>query len=202
MFVDFRQGAGFVALALLLGCSEPGVLAPPADVTRARYVSSEPPYIALVTNVNTRSGSGDHSALIVNGSQRVVFNPAGTWVHPKAPERNDVHYGLSEGMLDWFIDYHARETYRVEIQRIEVSRKVADLAIKAAEREGPVGPARCTLSITDVLRQTPGFEDFPRALLPNRAQRAFGQYPGVSFEVFTDDSPGDRSDLNGQTPVL
>ncbi|MCV6597181.1 MAG: hypothetical protein OIF40_08895 [Mangrovicoccus sp.] len=189
-------------VALLMGCAQPVVFAPQQELTQARYVSNEPPYIALVTNVNTRSGSGDHSALIINGSERVVFNPAGTWLHPKAPERNDVHYGFSEGMRAWFIDYHARETYRVEIQRINVSRAVADRALAAAEQAGPVGPARCTLSITDVLRQTPGFEDFPRTLFPNQAKKAFAAYPGVSTEIFTDDSPGDRSDLDGKAPRL
>ena len=178
------------------------MIAPAEEVARFRYVANDPPYIALVTNVNTRSGSGDHSALIINGSERVVFNPAGTWRHPKAPERNDLHYGFSEGMRDWFIDYHARETYRVEIQSIDVSLEAADRAIAAAAAEGPVGPARCTLSITDVLRQTPGFEEFPRVILPNRAKRAFATYPGVTTEVFTDDSPDDRSDLTGASPQL
>lgn len=189
-------------LAMVSACADPAIIAPEEEVQRYRYVSNEPPYIALVTNVNTRSGSGDHSALIINGSQRVVFNPAGSWLHPKAPERKDVHYGFSKGMREWFIDYHARETYRVEIQRIYVSREAADIAIAAAEREGPVGPARCTLSITDVLRQTPGFEDFPRKILPNRAKQAFAKYPGVTTEIFYDDSPGNRSDLEGVVPEV
>lgn len=195
----FLLGA-VLALSGLSACTQPAIIAPQEDVLRYRYVSSEQPYIALVTNVNTRSGSGDHSALIINGSERVVFNPAGTWLHPKAPERNDLHYGFSEGMRDWFIDYHARETYRVEIQTIPVTRETADRALAAAQTAGPVGPARCTLSITDVLRQTPGFESFPRVLLPNRAKKAFASYPGVTTEVFFDDSPGDRSDLSAPTP--
>lgn len=192
-------GAG-LALALLSACADPAINAPEADVARYRYVSSQDPYIALVTNVNTRTGTGDHSALIINGSERVVFNPAGTWLHPKAPERADLHYGFSESMRDWFIDYHARETYRVEIQTIPVSRAAADRALAAAQQAGPVGPARCTLSIAEVLRQTPGFESFPRVLLPIRASRAFADYPGVTTEIFTDDSPGDRSDLTGSPP--
>jgi hypothetical protein len=190
-----------IALAVA-ACTQPAVLAPDADVARHRYVSDDAPYIALVTNVNTRSGSGDHSALIINGSERVVFNPAGTWLHPDAPERNDVHYGFSEGMRAWFIDYHARETYRVEIQTIPVSRAAADRALRAAEAEGPVGPARCTLSIAEVLRQTPGFEGFPRTLLPNRAKAAFARYPGVETQIYLDDSPGDRSDLRGTPPEV
>lgn len=189
-------------LALLSACTDPAIIAPAEEVARYRYVSNEAPYIALVTNVNTRSKSGDHSALIINGSERVVFNPAGTWLHPKAPERNDLHYGFSNGMRDWFIDYHARETYRVEIQKIEVSREVADIALAAAQQAGPVGPARCTLSITEVLRQTPGFEGFPRVILPNRAKKAFAEYPGVTTEIHYDDSPGDRSDLKNAAPGI
>ena len=190
------------ALAVLSACTQPAIVAPEAEVLQARYVSDEAPYIALVTNVNTRSGTGDHSALIINGSERVVFNPAGTWRHPLAPEQNDLHYGFSEGMRDWFIDYHARETYNVEIQKIPVSRATADRALTAAKGAGPVGPARCTLSIADVLRQTPGFESFPRVLFPNRAKAAFAQYPGLTTEIFVDDSPGDRSDLTGAAPEV
>ncbi|MEM8957552.1 MAG: hypothetical protein AAGC86_07030 [Pseudomonadota bacterium] len=191
-----------LAFAALSACTQPAIVAPDVEVRQARYVSDEAPYIALVTNVNTRSGTGDHSALIINGSERVVFNPAGTWRHPLAPEQNDLHYGFSEGMRDWFIDYHARETYRVEIQKIPVSRAAADRALAAAKQAGPVGPARCTLSITDILRQTPGFESFPRVILPNRAKAAFGQYPNVTTEVHLDDSPGDRSDLTGAPPEV
>lgn len=191
-----------LALAVLSACTQPAIVAPDVEVLQSRYISDEAPYIALVTNVNTRSGSGDHSALIINGSERVVFNPAGTWRHPLAPEQNDLHYGFSDGMRDWFIDYHARETYRVEIQKIPVSRATADSALAAAKQAGPVGPARCTLSIAEVLRQTPGFESFPRVLLPNRAKGAFAEYPGVTTQVHLDDSPDDRSDLAGVVPEV
>ena len=103
--------------ALLAGCGAEPVWAPDEAVTRAAYRDTEnPPSITLFTVLNNRSGEGAHSALMINASQRVIFDPAGTWWHRTAPERNDLHYGITPTMLKFYIDYHARETYHVDVQ--------------------------------------------------------------------------------------
>lgn len=39
------------------------------------------PRISLYTMVNNESGAGAHSALVINASQRVIFDPTGTFKH-------------------------------------------------------------------------------------------------------------------------
>ena len=60
--------------------------------------------------IRDSNGSGAHSGLLVNASEQVMFDPAGTWYHPNLPERNDVHFGVTPKMISFYIDYHARVT--------------------------------------------------------------------------------------------
>ena len=189
-----------LCLAVLAGCGGPEVVRPPdpPEVRRAAAHRSGPPaQLALVTNISNTSNGGAHSALIIAAGETVVFNPFGTWSHPAAPEAGDVHYGFGPDMEAWFIDYHARETFRVQVQRVEVPMAVAAEAKRRAEATGDVGPAGCTLAISRVLRGLPGFESFPVTLFPDRARNAFAKMPGVRSTVYVDDSPGDWSDLVG-----
>lgn len=183
-------------LLALTACAQVKPQATQADVARYRYVSDQPASLTLVTSIRNADDSGAHSALIINGPERVVFNPAGSWRHPQAPEQGDVHYGFSPGMEDWFFNYHARITYRIRAQTIEVPPEVADEALALVKQVGAVGPARCTYSISGVLQQLDGFEDFPRTFFPLKASRAFAEYPGVTTKLYTDDSPDDWSDLD------
>lgn len=191
-----------VAAATLWGCgaAEP-VWAPQEEVTRARYEHPGPTSLTLYTVINNGSGAGAHTALLVNGSQRVVFDPAGTFYHPQLPERNDVHYGMSPAALDFYIDYHARVTYHVVEQTIVVSPQVAELALQRVQAYGAVAKAQCAASTSEVLRGIPGFEGMPKTMSPKKLMAAFAQLPGVTERTIYDDSP----DIRGQlvdAPVL
>ncbi len=187
-----------IALVLplfLANCAEP-VWAPDEAVARARYVSDEGPSITLFTVVRKLGGEGAHSGLMINGSQRVMFDPAGTWHHPTVAERNDLHYGITPRMKQFYIDYHARETYDVYEQRVPVSAAVAELAIQRAAANGAVGKALCGNAISDILRGIPGFEGVSKTFFPNKIMRAFAEIPGVVTVVHTD------QDADNNTTVL
>ena len=113
--------AALFALLSLSACGAPSVWASDKSVQEAAYVHDGPPMVTLFTVISKQSGNGAHSGLLINGSQRVMFDPAGTWQHPKLPERNDLHYGITPKMEAFYIDYHARETYDVIKQDIVVS---------------------------------------------------------------------------------
>ena len=67
--------------------------------------------------IGTRKDLDEHAALMINApSQRVLFDPAGTWTHPAAPERHDVFYGFDDQQLYRYTYYHARRTHHVEGQ--------------------------------------------------------------------------------------
>lgn len=183
-----RAIAGLVALAILGACStaEP-TWAPDDKVAAAHYVAAGPKTVTLFTVVNNRSGQGAHSGLLINGSERVLFDPAGTWYHPTVPERNDLHYGITDRMVEFYIDYHARETFRVIQQTVVVSPEVADMIIQRAMAYGAVPKAQCANSVTAILADVPGFEAIGRTWFPNKISEAFGTLPGVTTRVWTDD---------------
>ncbi|MFC3085248.1 hypothetical protein [Tabrizicola soli] len=175
------------ALSGLTACGAQSVWAPEEQVQAARFTSDEPTSITLYTVVNKNSGSGAHSAILVNGSERVIFDPAGTWHHPKLPERNDVHFGMTDKALAFYIDYHARKTYDVIEQKVQVSPEVAELVLRRVEDYGAVPKAMCTQATSSVLRGVPGFQSMPSTWYPKKLADAFGELPGVTTRKITDD---------------
>ena len=182
-----RLVLSLVALLGLTACGAQPVWAPEDQVQAARFVSEEPTYITLYTVINKSSGSGAHSAILVNGSERLIFDPAGTWHHPRLPERNDVHFGMTDKALAFYIDYHARKTYDVIEQKIYVSPEVAEQVLAKVKAYGAVPKAMCTNATSGILRTVPGFESMPATWYPKKLSDAFGQLPGVSERLITDD---------------
>lgn len=175
------------ALVTLSACGAEPKWASDEAVQAARYVHDGPNTVTLFTVINNRSGSGAHSGLMINDSERIMFDPAGTWNHPRVPERNDVHYGITPRIVNFYIDYHARETYRVVEQTVTVSPGVADLVARKVKAYGAVPKAQCTTAISSILRDVPGFESLPRTPFPKRFMDAFGELPGVTTRVIYDE---------------
>jgi len=182
------KALALIALVALGACStaEP-TWAPDDKVAAAHYVAPGPKSITLFTVVNNRNGSGAHSGLLINGSEQVMFDPAGSWHHPNLPERNDVHFGVTEKMVAFYIDYHARETFRVIKQTVVVSPEVANLVLAKAEAYGAVPKAQCANSISTILSGVPGFESLEHTWFPNKLSKEFGKLPGVTYQLYTDD---------------
>ncbi|MDF1620853.1 hypothetical protein [Pseudothioclava nitratireducens] len=174
----------------LAGC-EGGkyVWASDEELQRAAFSTSEPPSVTLYTVVSRRTGNGGHSGLMINGTQRVMFDPSGTWYHPFVPERNDVHYGITERFRKFYIDYHARETFDVIEQTVPVSMQTAELLRAKVQAYGPVGQMYCANSVSDILSDTPGFSPIKRTFFPMKLSEAFGQLPGASFKRYEDGDP-------------
>lgn len=175
------------ALLSLAACGAEPVWAPEERVQAARYVHDGPNTITLFTVVNNRSNAGAHSGLMINDSERIMFDPAGTWNHPRIPERNDVHFGITPRIVDFYIDYHARETFRVVEQTVVVSPGVAALVAQRAKAYGAVPKAQCSRSISEILRGVPGFEVIGSTWYPNRLMDDFAKLPGVTTRVIYDE---------------
>lgn len=191
-----RVSFAVLALALLTACGAGGGSskpdAPDSAIQAARYVPAGPPSVTLFTVVNNRSGSGAHSGLLISGSEQVLFDPAGSFNHPRLPERGDVHYGMNDRMVAFYIDYHARETYRVIEQKITVSPEVAQLVMARAKARGAVPQAYCANSISGILNEVPGFETVGNTFFPNTLSDRFAGLPGVTTRVITDDDADDN----------
>lgn len=186
-----------LALPLVLAaCGAEPKWAPDADVARAFYKDAEPASITVYTVIRTRGGDGGHSSILINGSQRVLFDPAGTWWNPAVPERNDVDYGITPRILEIYIDYHARETYHVVEQKFYVAPEVAEAALRRVQGYGAVPKAMCARSVSDVLSDLPGFQSVPHTFFPTKIMHALQKLPNVQTRTFFD------VDGDGQGPLV
>lgn len=187
-----RALAAAALLPLLAACASNPPPAAPVEVAARAFRADDAPRITLVTAVNNRSGEGGHSAIIVSGSQRVIFDPAGTWRHPTVPERGDVLYGITPTMLDFYTDYHARPTFRVVMQEIAVSPAQAERAIALVEANGPASKATCGIAVSGILREL-GYGEVGRSWFPARIMNDFQRVPGVVRTEIRDDTLDESS---------
>ncbi len=175
-----------------------------AEVQRALYSHHNPFTLSLYTVVRNTGGQGAHAALLINGSHRALFDPAGSWFHRNAPRRGDLHYGMTPQMLDFYENYHARETHHIIVQTIEVPREVADAAIRAAEAQGLVTAAYCTQATAAVLQTLPGFSDIRATWYPTALMEQLASRPGMRTERVYRDNPAENRGLLAaqQTAVM
>lgn len=172
---------GMAALPALSGCgiNAESVWASDEVMARARYSAAGPTYIALITVRNEGTGSGAHSALLINASERVLFDPFGGWTDPTIAERNDVLHGFSPEAEERYLSYQAQDGFYYVRQEVQVSPAVAERALELAKARGPVGMAMCSNAVADVLRPLPGFEAIGNAWMPDRLSHRFASLPGV-----------------------
>ncbi len=192
------QRRAFLALALpvaLAACGADNVWSSDESIRRARYVANEPPSITLLTVIGIPRGEGGHSALLINGSQRVILDPAGSWNHPSIPERQDVLYGITPNFKNFYIDYHARETYWVAEDSVQVPLAVADAAIRSVEQQGATNKSFCSVATGQALRRVPGFEAAPTGFSPLKLRNWFLTLPGVTSKKHMDGDPANNHNV-------
>lgn len=185
-----------LAMLALAGCAGGGGQRPDASleiISSASYRHSGPPALTLFTMINNRSGAGAHTSLMINGSQRVIFDPAGTVRLSAVPERGDVLYGIIPEVADFYARAHARESFHVVIQRVEVSPAVAERALRLAVARGGVASAQCAISTAGILRQLPGFEGVSSTWFPKRLMESFGEVPGVQTRRLFENDDDDKA---------
>lgn len=161
-------------------------------VQAATYRHNGAPALTLFTAISNATGEGAHSALMVNGSQRVIFDPAGTFRKEGAiVERGDVLFGATPRMVDSYTRFHARETYHVVVQRLEVPAATAEAVLTDVLGFGDVVAAMCTNSTSTVLSRASLPAQIRTTMFPKQLMEQFGKVPGVStselFEYDDDD---------------
>jgi len=186
----FLLGAPMLGLA---ACSGEAVSAPETAVQRAFVAGIPPASLTLYTMKNVGSDNGAHTSVLVNASQRVMWDPAGTFRASVIPERNDVLFGFTQRVEDFYVSFHARETFYVVGQKVLVAPDVAEQALRLVMAHGAVPKANCTRATSGILRQLRGFESLPRTWFPNNLQDAFATLPGVVTTVYREDDADDKS---------
>jgi len=178
------------SLLVLAGCagSVDTRNATDAQIAAASYRDPGPAKVTLYTAVSNNTGSGAHSAMMISGSQRVLYDPAGSWYHPLAPERGDVHFGFTDFMRNFYLDFHSRETYHILVQEKEITVAQADAMIAAALEQGASPRAYCTQYVSRAMGRVPGFDSIRPTWFPLALSERFAELGGVTeFRVYDDD---------------
>lgn len=186
-----------LSLVALMGCEGSERNAPIAsaiDIQTASYVSSKPPSVTLVTMVNESGDFGEHSGLLINASQQVLYDPAGTFRHSTSPNARDVNYGMHPAMVEYYKSYHARRGYYVVAQEVQLTPEQAELILQRAIAQGTTAKLRCGISVSSVLNGLPMFAEIPTTYYPGKIMRQFGEVPEVVTTYVYEDDEGQYLD--------
>lgn len=183
-----------LGLVILSGCAEKGKESPPEAIEAAVFLHGGPPKLTVITMVNNRSGAGGHSALLVQGRQSALFDPAGSFEHERIPERGDVLYGMSPRWVQIYKSAHARSDFHVVSQEFTVTPAQAARAMQLIEASGPVSSAFCASATSGILRQIPGFQSVRQGFFPLALMEQVAGLPGVRTTRYFEDDAGNVSD--------
>lgn len=175
-----------LAAALALSACVENRWADDASVAAVRYKHPGPPEVTLFTAVRVIGTEGAHSGLMINADERILFDPAGNFETASVPERGDVLYGITPQVEEAYIDFHARPTYFMVAQTVQVTPEVAQQLAAQAKAHGASMKALCSNSVSDVLDGVPGFESVG-SWLPGKLMKEFAALPGVKTTYYYDD---------------
>lgn len=188
----------WVALALIgviSACAnDTGTDSSPAEVAAAAFAAPGPRSITLMTMVNNRTGSGGHTALLVNGSQQVIFDPAGSFRDSRVVERGDVLYGISPRWIQAYKSAHARSSYHVVSQTVPVTDAQAEQILKLVIANGSVPGVYCANATSSLLQKVPGFQGIETTFYPVKLSDQFAALPGVTGTKYYENDDGDVVD--------
>lgn len=186
-----------LALALTVAACTPAARAPDASQAQldaVAYRAAGPSTLTLITVINNSTGAGGHTALMINGSQRVIFDPAGSFFHETIPQRGDTIFGVTPQVLQAYKGAHSRAAYHVVTQEVQVAPEVATQAIRLALAQGRVSSAQCSTTTSSILRQLPGFQSVKSTWYPAKLMESFAGLPGVVTDKYYENDAGDVLD--------
>ncbi len=195
------MGPGFLkrlllCVPLLLAACAEHVVSDPELVAARRYTSQERPYVELVTTVKRDTEKGAHVGLIINGSERVIWDPAGTFQHEDLAEVEDVHHGATDRLVSYYKRYHARFSHYVQSQRVYLDPASAERLLISARNHGAVPKMFCSTATADVLRVLPQFANVSRSMFPERLRASFARIPGVEDSYIEEQDTGQNVPTN------
>ena len=171
-------------VAALSGCGSGRAVSSDPVVEKARYVSSEPQSLTLLTSIRNDTGNGAHSALLINASQRVIFDPAGNYFSQQVPQKGDVLYGVSPPVLQSYLNFQSSKGFHVVAESVQVSPDVAELALQKSVSNGAATSGFCSDNVSSIVHTLPGFTSLPVSLFPRSFMLDFGKLPGVVVTTY------------------
>jgi hypothetical protein len=189
-----RRHLPLAAAALLLSACEIYRPASPEEIARARYAGGDPPSVTLLSTVKTSSDRSGHGALLINGSQQVLYDPAGAFTHPDLPRAGDIHYGMAPMYVSYYELYHARVGHVVVAQTVAVDLATADRLITSAQVQGRALKTQCAITLAHVLAPVAPFDGVRGSFFPQALREDFALIPGVETRTVTDTDIGKNNE--------
>ena len=81
MMTILRLIAAVLALGVLSACTGSTELPPVDQIARKAHVTGDAPSVTLVTMLSEKTGKGEHSALLIDGSERVLYEYIDVKIH-------------------------------------------------------------------------------------------------------------------------
>ncbi|WP_375174456.1 hypothetical protein [Pseudooceanicola sp.] len=183
-----RLFLALAAVAIVAGCAPRNPdFQPPAELAQVSYRNAGPTSLTLYTVINRRSGAGAHTALEVNASETVLFDPAGSFKAEGVPRSGDVLYGFSPAVEKAYSSSHARSTFYVRKVNIPVTPEVAAMALQKVKANGPVAAAHCAQSTSAILQTLPGFQHVQRTFYPKQLEAQVVSLPGATSDSIVEE---------------
>ncbi|MGI3169222.1 hypothetical protein ACRARG_08730 [Pseudooceanicola sp. C21-150M6] len=182
-----RLSALLIVLALPACAPRNPQILPPEQLAAAAYRSAKPPEVTVYTVVNKASGSGTHTALLINASERVLYDPASGFEAEGVPRSGDILYGYSPGVEKAYFSVHERHSFRVRTHSFAVSSETAERLLRAAKAQGPAAPAHCAVSTIEILKSEPAFAALQETYSPKKLGQQLDQMPGAKISELTED---------------
>ncbi|MGR3804344.1 hypothetical protein [Marinibacterium profundimaris] len=173
-------------LAALSACSAIAPSASDEEIAAVAFRNDGPASVTLMTVINTSSGSGAHSALLIDGPQRVIFDPAGSFEYDPIPERNDVLFGITPRNEQIYKSSHASEKRYIQLQTIPLTEEQAAVAYQTAVNWGASPAAHCTTATSGVLKSIPGLQSIQSTWYPRKLAEQVSRIPGVREEIYSE----------------
>ncbi|PCJ76232.1 MAG: hypothetical protein COA53_02995 [Rhodobacteraceae bacterium] len=195
--LNLRTVISIISLVVLTACAgseRNAPIATSADIQSAAYASPLPASITLMTMVKENGDFGEHTGILINASQQVLYDPAGTFRHSTSPNARDVNYGMHPAMVEYYKSYHARRGYYVVAQEVQVTPEIAELIFQRAVAQGKTAKLRCAISASSVLNGIPMFSSIPTTYFPGKIMDAFAELPGVTTTYVYEDDEGQNLD--------
>lgn len=136
---------------------------------------------------------------MIDGPQRILFDPAGSFQYDNIPERNDVLFGIDPRNEQIYKSAHASDRKYIQIQTIPLTEDQAYAAYQTAVNWGASPAAHCTSATSGVLSQIPGLGGISRTWYPRKLAAQVATLPGVTTEIY---SEGDSATLQEAVAAL
>ena len=192
----FRTAISVLSVVVLMACEGAERNAPigsSMDIQAAAYVSPLPSSVTLLTMVNESGDFGEHSGILINASQQVLYDPAGTFRHSTSPNARDVNYGMHPAMVEYYKSYHARRGYYVVAQELQVSPDLAEQIFQRAVAQGETAKLHCGISVSSVLNGLQMFAGIPTTYYPGKIMDSFAEVPDVKTSYVYEDDEGQNT---------